>query len=108
MAESAFEKLASAEAEAEKIRQTGAENQREQLKRAKADGDEIIASAHKNAEKGLETLEKKLAERDGESREDIERNKNQMLLGPHQGRGTPQGGSGFYFQRSNKQWQLEK
>ena len=35
MAESAFEKLASAEAEAEKIRQTGAENQREQLKRAK-------------------------------------------------------------------------
>ena len=29
MAESAFEKLASAEAEAEKIRQTGAENQRE-------------------------------------------------------------------------------
>ena len=64
MAESAFEKLASAEAEAEKIRQ---------LKRAKADGDEIIASAHKNAEKGLETLEKKLAERDGESRENIER-----------------------------------
>ena len=63
MAESAFEKLASAEAEAEKIRQTGAENQREQLKRAKADGDE----------KGLETLEKKLAERDGESRENIER-----------------------------------
>ena len=72
MAESAFEKLASAEAE-EKIRQTGAENQREQLRRAKADGDEIIASAHKNAEKGLETLEKKLAERDGESRENIER-----------------------------------
>jgi len=70
MAESAFEKLASAEAEAEKIRQTGAENQREQLKRAKADGDEIIASAHKNAEKGLQTLEKKLAERD---RENIER-----------------------------------
>ena len=73
MAESAFEKLASAEAEAEKIRQTGAANQREQRKRAKADGDEIIASAHKNDEKGLETLEKKLAERDGESRENIER-----------------------------------
>ena len=56
MAESAFEKLASAEAEAEKIRQTGAENQREQLKRAKADGDEIIASAHKNAEKSSRSV----------------------------------------------------
>ena len=73
MAESAFEKLAAAEAEAERIKQAGAENQREQIQKARADGDAMIAQARKNAENGLEALDKKLAERDGESRENIER-----------------------------------
>lgn len=73
MAESAFEKLAAAEAEAERIKQAGAENQRAQIQKARADGDAMIAQARKNAKNGLEALDKKLAERDGESRENIER-----------------------------------
>ena len=65
--------MAAAEAEAERIKQAGAENQRAQIQKARADGDAMIAQARKNAENGLEALDKKLAERDGESRENIER-----------------------------------
>lgn len=76
MAGSAFEKLAAAEAEAEKIKRDGAEKQHAQVQKAHADGEAMIAKARQSAENGIAALEKELIERDGKSRENIEREIN--------------------------------
>ncbi len=71
MASTAFEKLAAAEAEAEKIKQEGVSAQREAVQKANAEGEALIVKAREDAENAMAALEKELAARSDSSKDNI-------------------------------------
>lgn len=73
MAETAFEQIASAEAEAKRIKDAGAEKQRADIAKAVTDGEKLVAAAKKKADDSLTALGAQFEKETAANRENDER-----------------------------------